>query len=541
MASVRQRQAHSADDNQTQKTQGGLLFVKEEGLEVKYVVFILIIVFVATFVAALYCLGLIGDNVVHHGLGTPNPAHFQHLPDEDELPPPPPGPNGMPDAHFDHLMDEDELSPVPGSNGMSNDKPRGAMGPPKQDVRKPKSDKISPSSSTSDYEPPIREKIYVPPAPENTQLDKPTILWWTEALYPHHERGLKAEIKCGQSTCLSTVHKNLISDPMTRGVMFYGTDVRSYEMPLPRKPWHEWALLHEESPQNNYLLTHAAMIRLFNHTATFHRSSHYPLTTQNVPSLEYFVERKPVPLKVKNELIRNGTLAPIVYVQSHCDVPSDRDRYVQKLMKYIDIDSYGKCAHNKDLPPELRNPVETMADERFYDLLSKYKFHLAFENAHCADYITEKFYRPLYLGSVPITKGTETVKDWAPDDHSVIVSEEFNGPEALAEHIKFLNQNDEEYLKYLEYKNTGITNQNLIQTVVQRPWGVTKHGHVSFITGFECYVCEKLVERWEAEKAHEKDPSHPLLPPSIARYSHMPCSEPVASVYPIEEAGDTTE
>ena len=43
-------------------------------------------------------------------------------------------------------------------------------------------------------------------------------------------------------------------------------------------------------------------------------------------------------------------LAPVVYVQSSCDAPSDRDSYVTELMKFIKIDSYGKCLNNKQLP-----------------------------------------------------------------------------------------------------------------------------------------------------------------------------------------------
>ncbi|XP_072037974.1 alpha-(1,3)-fucosyltransferase 11-like [Amphiura filiformis] len=531
MSGVRQRQAQSAgqDDKKTSQTKGGGLLTQDDegGLEIKYVVFILIIVFIASFLAALYCLGLIGDHsVLLQGRDSRQAPQFAPVQGQDGQPSSP-------------LQGEDGLPPLPNPNMMPTQPPVVATGPPKEQIPKPKSDKII-ASPSSDHEPPIREKQPIPPAPKGTTLDKPTILWWTEALYPHRDQGAKAEIKCGQSTCISTVHKNLLGDPMTRGIMFYGTDVRSYEMPLPRKPWHEWALLHEESPQNNYLLAHGPMMLLFNHTATFHRSSDYPLTTQNVPSLEYLVERKPVPLEIKNEHRKKG-LAPIVYIQSHCDVPSDRDRFVKKLMEYIDIDSYGKCVHNKDLPVELRDPVETMADERFYNLISKYKFNLAFENAICNDYITEKLYRPLYLGSVPITRGSASVRDWTPDNNSAIVSEEFNGPEVLAEHIKFLDENDDEYLKYLEFKNTGVTNMNLIKTVVERPWGVTRHGQISFITGFECHVCEKISERWEVEKAHEADPSKPLLPPTTGRYSNLPCAEPFASIYPLEEAGDVTD
>lgn len=87
---------------------------------------------------------------------------------------------------------------------------------------------------------------------------------------------------------------------------------------------------------NNYVLSHGPGIRLFNYTATFRRESDYPLTLQWLPSLDYLLVPVAVSLEEKNRLRREG-LAPVLYMQSHCDVPSNRDRYVQELMKYIQV------------------------------------------------------------------------------------------------------------------------------------------------------------------------------------------------------------
>lgn len=47
--------------------------------------------------------------------------------------------------------------------------------------------------------------------------------------------------------------------------MFYGTTFKYYDLPLPRKPHHEWALVHEESPMNNFLFSFEEVMTLFNH------------------------------------------------------------------------------------------------------------------------------------------------------------------------------------------------------------------------------------------------------------------------------------
>ena len=51
-----------------------------------------------------------------------------------------------------------------------------------------------------------------------------------------------------------------------------------------------------------------------------------------------------------------------------------------------------------------------MSDKEFINLVSKYKFAISMENGICKDYITEKFWRPLAVGTVPITLGAPNIK-----------------------------------------------------------------------------------------------------------------------------------
>lgn len=355
----------------------------------------------------------------------------------------------------------------------------------------------------------------------------PILLWWSGGLFPHFP-GDTERIDCARSSCLATSNRKVQRYKRTASIIFYGTDFRAYEAPLPRLHHQTWALFHEESPMNNFVLSHGPGIRLFNYTATFRRESDYPLTLQWLPSLSYLLQPVALSLQRKNQLRREG-LAPVLYMQSHCDVPSDRDRYVRELMKYIQVDSYGKCLNNKPLPAHLEDTsTATGEDQNFMSFVARYKFHLALENGLCPDYMTEKLWRPLHQGCVPVYRGSSSVKDWMPNDHSVVVVDDFPSPKALADFLTFLDENDAEYLRYLEFKNPEfVTNSRLLEALHSREWGVNDMSKPNYLNGFECFVCDRENARLAAERAHKRAPQNTLPPlPRMANNSHMGCPLP---------------
>lgn len=90
---------------------------------------------------------------------------------------------------------------------------------------------------------------------------------------------------------------------------------------------------------------------LFNVTATYSQNSDLPLTLQSLESYNAIIDKKLfVDVQEKNRLQMEEDLAPVLYVQSICDTMSGRDDYVAELMKYIKVDSYGKCLNNKVMP-----------------------------------------------------------------------------------------------------------------------------------------------------------------------------------------------
>ncbi|KAM3835744.1 GDP-fucose protein O-fucosyltransferase 4 [Vipera latastei] len=368
----------------------------------------------------------------------------------------------------------------------------------------------------------------------------PILLWWSGGLFPHFP-GETARIDCPRGSCLATKDRRVRAHRRTRSLLFYGTDFRAYEAPLPRLPHQTWALFHEESPMNNYLLSHGAGIRLFNHTATFRRESDFPLSLQWLPDLAYLRRPPPRGLPEKDRLRRQG-LAPLLYLQSHCDVPADRDRYVRELMKHIQVDSYGRCLNNRKLPNMrlMDTSTATTEDSEFMIFISKYKFHLAMENAICPDYMTEKLWRPMHVGAIPVYRGSPSVRDWMPDDHSIILIDDFGSPKELAEYIDFLDRNSDEYLKYLKYKSPGgITNQFLLENMRKREWGVNDMSLPNYLNGFECFICDRENGRLNAERDHKKTHGKSLAPEvHIAQTTHMGCSSPAPGYGNIEDIPD---
>ncbi|XP_050394323.1 alpha-(1,3)-fucosyltransferase 10 [Patella vulgata] len=351
------------------------------------------------------------------------------------------------------------------------------------------------------------------------KINQPIILWWTPFT------GEKGRYKtCGDNKCFFSVNRHLKDHPKTQVFMFYGSDMKMDDLPLPRLPHHEWALFHEESPKNSYYFSHADVMTMFNHTCTFRRESDYPITTQYLISLDWLQSMKyVVPVKEKNEW--QAELGSIIYTHSDCDPPSDRDSYVKILMDLVQVDAYGKCLHNKNIPDHLSDPIKGMDHVDFYKLVAKYKFSLAMENGVCPDYVTEKLWRPLMVGSVPIVYGSPTVRDLLPSNHSAIIINDFKSVKELAAYLKYLDNNDDEYNKYLEWKKTGVTNPILLKILKNREWSIDSGGSwsptaINFIDGFECFVCKRVHENIQRKKRGRRQKNH------MATFEHYGCPKP---------------
>ena len=120
------------------------------------------------------------------------------------------------------------------------------------------------------------------------EFQLPILLWWTPF---STTQGIKTCSDALKSyDCYFTHDRTHRLHPKTSAIFFYGTQFSPTDLPLPRYEHEDWALIHEESPKNNPLISQSSIISLFNHTATFRSESDLPLTFQYLESLDVITD-----------------------------------------------------------------------------------------------------------------------------------------------------------------------------------------------------------------------------------------------------------
>ena len=124
---------------------------------------------------------------------------------------------------------------------------------------------------------------------------------------------------------------------------------------------------------------------------------------------------------------------------------SHRREYLSELMKYLPIDSYGRWQRNRTLPDD--NGYRTKLE-----VMKRYRFTLAFENAIGEDYVTEKFYEPLLSGSVPVYLGAPNIDRYTPASSAFIDVRKYPDPKDLAKVIQDYCRDERKYARFFDWK-----------------------------------------------------------------------------------------
>jgi len=128
---------------------------------------------------------------------------------------------------------------------------------------------------------------------------------------------------------------------------------------------------------------------------------------------------------------------------------SQRLEYLTELSQYIDVHHYGRFMKNRDF----KNDV---GGKSRMEVLSRYKFSIAFENSITPDYVTDKYYDPLLAGTIPVYLGAPNISDYAPGHQCQISVDDFNSPAELARYLKKLDQDDTQRERHLKWKKDPL-------------------------------------------------------------------------------------
>jgi len=228
--------------------------------------------------------------------------------------------------------------------------------------------------------------------------------------------------------------------PEADAVVFHLPGIRQGDR-VAKYPGQQWVVWCMESAVTCPGLADPALMRLFEISMTYQQHADvwvpYFRAGDDVPLL------KPPPAKSES--------SPVVHFQSHRYDRSGRTRYAAELMKRVKIDSYGKVLNNRKLA------VRDDGADTMRQVIARYKFALAFENSIAPDYVTDKFFDPLVVGTVPIYLGAPNVAELAPAEHCFINTADFAGPSEIAAYLNFLNENDDAYQAYFSWKAKGLS------------------------------------------------------------------------------------
>ena len=291
-------------------------------------------------------------------------------------------------------------------------------------------------------------------------FDKPKILLYWNKYYTAGDfnfgLGQKPFIKagCPVTNCIATNDRQMLNQ--SDGILFHAGDFNASDIPAHRLPHQRYIfLLYETLPlgRNNHYF-HPR--HFFNWTMTHRRDSDvfdpkpYGIIKpkNDIDQLPPLIPRdqkleSPLTLLRKHrypQLVNRTKL--VAWFCSNTHTHGKRELYFKELAKHVQLDIYGKCGNLECLP---RN------SHTCNHLLDNYKFYLAAENSLCPDYVTEKFYRALENGVVPIVYGGADYTQFAPP-HSYINIKDFDTPKDLADFLHLLDKNDALYMEYFQWR-----------------------------------------------------------------------------------------
>ncbi|OWF44375.1 Glycoprotein 3-alpha-L-fucosyltransferase A [Mizuhopecten yessoensis] len=304
------------------------------------------------------------------------------------------------------------------------------------------------------------------------------ILWYKPPNFQHiidSERSMEFST-CGfPNSCSHVINPEFINS--SDAVIFHGSVLPSV-IPKRRKDQF-WIFYTLESPKSVYPIRNEWRTQ-FDWMMTYRRDSDIFLPYGKIFRKQH-EENMDLPEIMKGKEKEH----PVAWLVSNCNARNGRQQYVNKMNNHVHIDVFGKCG------APLVASFKNTSIEAYKILSLKHKFYLSFENNHCTDYITEKLFNTYSrnVPLVPVVRGGALYNKILPNG-TYINAADFKSPKDLADHLSYLNDHDEEYLKILREK-LQYDVYNMVEVY-----------HQSL-----CKICERIQDPSEQVKPNRRDVS----------------------------------
>ncbi len=217
-------------------------------------------------------------------------------------------------------------------------------------------------------------------------------------------------------------------------VVFHLPNLRSEELP-EKRPGQTWVALSVEADANYPYQADEGFMRNFDVRMGLRQDCEIPLTYFRPHMLSSF--RSPPRWKFRR--------ATAVYVGSNPKVGHERADWLGKLAGRLKVDRYGKGNGSRRLWWDRGRETKLR-------VISRYAFHLVFENALERDYVSEKVYDALAAGTVPVYLGAPNVEEFLPAPKCAIFARDFGSADELADHLLDVRADRRRYDEYLQWR-----------------------------------------------------------------------------------------
>ena len=224
--------------------------------------------------------------------------------------------------------------------------------------------------------------------------------------------------------------------------------------PLKKPKDQLWTFQYHEPQRSNRRCDPKVWDGLFNYSITYVRSS-----DSNRYDLNYGTRAVKRNLKLKRnyykeKLKMTNRKANALWFVSNCRpwVHSQRMEHALNLSQYMNVEVHTGA---KMCQTELKSIFTSNGGTQVS--YNQYWFYLAYENSLCRDYITEKFWKIVTSDSltIPVVLGGYSVEDYeivAPPN-SYIDVRNFTSAKHLAEHLKYVAENEDAFNYYQRWRN----------------------------------------------------------------------------------------